>query len=111
MCKTLLIAVLLAAAALDSAVAATPLPPAPKTRTALQTITFEELEKNIAFEIVGCKRLHGIMTKIISATMRGDTLVIMGDANKAPIDSYPMKKAPTAEQLKALNGKPICDPN
>ncbi len=112
MCKTPLIAALLAVAALDAAIAATAaIPAAPKTRTAIPAITLEELEKRIAFEITGCNRLHGVMTKIESATMRGNALEIMGEANKAPIDSYPMKAALKPEQLKALKGKPICDPN
>lgn len=112
MCKTLLIAVFVAVATFDAAVAATAaIPPAPKTRSTLPAITFDELEKKIAFEIAGCTRLRGVMTKIISATMRGDTLVIMGDVYKAPIDSYPMKVTPTPAQLKSLMGRPICDPN
>ena len=112
MCKTQLIAALLAVAALDAAIAATAaLAPAPKTRTALPAITFVELEKKIAFEIAGCNRLHGVMTKIKSVTMQGNTIEIIGEASRNPIDSYPLKATPTPEQLKSLKGKPICDPN
>ena len=106
--KTMLIAALLAAASFNPASAAEVVP---MKRTALPAISFDELLKKIAWEVTFCNRLHGTMTKITSATMRGTTLVIGGDANAVPIDSYPMKVAPTPEQLKSLKGQPICDAN
>ena len=106
-----LIALLLAAAAPLAVVASTAAVPVPIKRTTLPAITFGELEKKIAFEIAGCARLHGVMTKIKSATMQGNMIEIIGDASRNPIDSYPMKPVPTPEQLKSLKGKPICDPN
>jgi hypothetical protein len=77
----------------------------------MPAVTFEQVLKNIAFEIAGCARLHGVMTKITSATMKGNSLEVKGDVNGGIVDNYPMKVAPTKEQLKSLIGKPICDPN
>jgi hypothetical protein len=105
------IALFLAVAVPLSVIAATTAVPVPLKRTTLPAITFAELEKKIAFEIAGCNRLHGVMTKIKSATMQGNTVEIIGDASRNPIDSYPMKPVPTPEQLQSLKGKPICDPN
>ena len=85
--------------------------PMPTKRTALPAVSFDEVLKSIAAEITFCKRLHGVMTKIASATMQGGTLEIRGEANSAAIDKYPMKATPKPEQLKSLKGQPICDPN
>jgi len=71
--------------------------------------TFVELEKKVAFETSGCKRLHGIMTRIKSARMRGNTMESFGDTSRHPGDSQPIKVAPVSERLKSLKGKPICD--
>jgi hypothetical protein len=111
MCKTLLIATLLAVASFHAAKAATPVPPMPVKRTEVATVTFDEMLKKIGEEIVFCRRLHGVMTKIASATMQGNTLDIKGEENSRSIDKYPLKVLPTPEQLKSLKGKPICDPN
>ena len=108
MCKAALIAALLVAASFNTVIAAELVP---IKRTTLAAISFDEFLKKIAWEITFCSRLHGTMTKIASATMRGNTLDIRGDANTVPIDSYPMKVALTSEQLKSLKGNPICDPN
>ncbi|MCX7148179.1 MAG: hypothetical protein NTY05_02030 [Rhodocyclales bacterium] len=108
MCKTILIASLLVAASLNAAIAVEVVP---IKRTSLPAVTFEQVLKNIAFEIAGCKRLHGVMTTITSATMKGSSLEVKGDVNGGVVDNYPMKVAPTKEQLKSLIGKPICDPN
>jgi hypothetical protein len=110
MYKTLLIAAFLAVAGFNAAIAATA-EAVPMKRTALPSVTFDEVVKNIAVEITVCKRLHGVMTKIISATMRGNTLEVRGDTSFKPIDAYPMKVTPTSEQIKSLIGKPICDPS
>ncbi|MCK9380924.1 MAG: hypothetical protein M0P95_07630 [Sulfuritalea sp.] len=107
--RATLIASLLGAASLNTAVAVEAVQP--KKRTTLPVVTFEQVLKNIAFEITGCNRLHGVMTKIKSATMRDNLLDIKGEVNLASIDAYPMKAAPTKEQLKSLIGKAICDPN
>ena len=108
MCKTRLIAGLLTAA---SVTAASAVEVVPVRRTTRPAVSFDEVLKNIANEITFCKRLHGTMTRIASATMRGNTLEIVGEASLNPIDKYPMKVTPTREQLKSLNGQPVCDPN
>jgi hypothetical protein len=108
MCKTALIAALLAAAIVNTALAVEVVP---TRRTTAPAITFDEMLKKIADEITFCKRLHGTMTKIASVTMRGTTLDIVGEASLNPIDKYPMKVTPTKDQLKSLKGQPICDPN
>ncbi len=106
--KIILIAILLAAARLNTAIAVEVVP---KKRTTPPPIMFEEVLKNIANEVTFCRRLHGAMTKITSATMKGDSLEIKGDINQGIIDNYPMKVAPTPAQLKSLIGQPVCDPN
>ena len=108
MCKARLIAALLTAASVNTAIGVEVVPARRTTRPA---VSFDEVLKNIANEITVCNRLHGTMTRIKSATMRGNTLDIVGEASLNPIDKYPMKVTPTKEQLKSLNGKPICDPN
>ncbi|TRZ90812.1 MAG: hypothetical protein D4R84_15595 [Rhodocyclaceae bacterium] len=109
MSKTLLIASLLAVASLNSALAA--VEAVPVRRTTAPAVSFEQVLKNIAFEIAGCKRLHGVMTTITSATMKGDSMEVKGNVNGGIVDNYRMKVAPTKEQLKSLIGKPVCDPN
>jgi len=99
---------LLAAASFNAAFAVEVVP---VRRTTMPAVTFEQVLKNIAFEIAGCKRLHGVMTTITSATMKGNSLEVKGNVNGGIVDNYPMKVAPTKEQLKSLIGKPICDPN
>ncbi|MCX7163602.1 MAG: hypothetical protein NT083_11265 [Rhodocyclales bacterium] len=106
--KSILIASLLAAASFNAAAA---LEAVPVRRTTRPAVSFEQVLKNIAIEIAACNRLHGAMTKITSATMKGDSLEIKGDINGGVIDNYPMKPAPTPEQLKSLKGQPVCDPN
>ena len=106
--KSILITSLLAAASFNAALAVEAVPVRRTTRPA---ITFEEVLKNIANEITFCKRLHGAMTKITSATMKGSSLEIKGDINQGIIDNYPMKVAPTPAQLKSLIGQPVCDPS
>jgi hypothetical protein len=108
MYKTMLIAAFLAAASFNVAMAEEPIP---KKRTAPPAITFDEALKKIDVEITVCKRIHGVMTKIASATMQGGALDLKGEISLRSIDTYPLKVAPTAEQLKSLKGKPICDPN
>lgn len=108
MCKNILIALILAVASLNTAVAVEAVP---IRRTEPPAVTFEQVLKTIAFEIAGCNRLHGVMTKITSATMKGNSMEVKGDVNGGIVDNYRMKVAPTKEQLKSLIGKPICDPN
>jgi len=107
--KVQLIATLLLSASFDAAFAGEIA--MAKKREVIQTVSFEEVQKNIGAEITFCKRLHGVMTRISSARMQGSKLEIKGEANPAPIDNYPMKAPATAEQLRSLAGKPICDPN
>ena len=83
----------------------------PIRRVGQHQIHLGQVLKNIAIELAACNRLHGAMTKITSATMKGDSLEIKGDINGGVIDNYPMKPAPTPEQLKSLKGQPVCDPN
>lgn len=106
--KTIAIAAFLAAASFNTAMATQV---SPKIRTALPAVSFEEVLKRIAVEIAACKRLHGVMTKVTAATMKGNSLEIKGDVNQRIIDNYPMKGAPTPAQVKSLIGQPICDPN